>query len=465
MTAAMQILQNLWTSVSGDAAALRQVRLTGDGPGLPSSFCVGALAQASIAASGLAAAELWRARGGASQTVTVDLRLACAENRSERLLQVNGKATPNLWDPLAGVYPTADGFVRLHTNFAHHRQAVLDVLNCASDRAAVAAALLTWKSEAFETEATARGCVVAMLRTMEQWAAHPQAGHLATLPLVEITRIGDAAPRPLPPAKSPDRGALAGLRVLDLTRVIAGPVSGRTLAAHGADVMLMTGPHLPAIDVLVIDTGRGKLSAQLDLRQSADTAKFTALLATADIMQQGYRPGGLADLGFGPEDAARIRPGIVYVSLSAYGRIGPWAGKHGFDSLVQCATGLNHAEAQAAGATQPKELPCQILDHATGYLMAFGAMMARVRQAREGGSWHVQVSLARTGLWLAQQGRIDALAAPDPKAADLTDLMEETSSGFGCLTAVRHSANLSLTPAKWRRPSEPLGTHAAHWQD
>jgi crotonobetainyl-CoA:carnitine CoA-transferase CaiB-like acyl-CoA transferase len=453
----------VWTSVGGEAAALDQVRLTGDGPGLPSSFHVGALGQASIAASGLAAAALWRARGGANQTVTVDLRHACAENRSERLLQVDGKATPNLWDPIAGVYPTADGFVRLHTNFAHHRQAVLDVLKCASDRAAVGAALLQWTSEKFETEATANGCVVAMMRTMKQWAAHPHAAALATLPLVEITRIGDAAPRPLPAAGSPAEGALAGLRVLDLTRVIAGPVSGRTLAAHGADVLLITGPHLPAIEVLMMDTGRGKLAAQLDLRNGADKAQFMALLADADIIQQGYRPSGLADLGFGPEDAARIRPGIVYVSLSAYGRKGPWAVKHGFDSLVQCATGLNHAEAQAAGETRPKELPCQILDHATGYLMAFGAMMARARQAREGGSWHVQVSLARTGLWLSQQGRIDGLSTPDPSAADLADVLEQTNSGFGRLTAVRHSASLSLTSARWRRPAVPLGTHAPVW--
>jgi crotonobetainyl-CoA:carnitine CoA-transferase CaiB-like acyl-CoA transferase len=461
--AATNIVQHLWTSMGGDTAALGQVRLTGDGPGLPSSFRVGALGQAAIAVSGLAAAELWRARGGAEQTVTVDLRHACAENRSERLLRVDGQATPNLWDPIAGVYPTADGFVRLHTNFAHHRQAVLDVLKCAADRTAVGAALLKWNAEAFETEATANGCVVAMMRTMDQWAAHPHAAALATLPLVEITRIGDAPPRPLPAAGSPADGALAGLRVLDLTRVIAGPVSGRTLAAHGADVLLITGPHLPTIEVLMMDTGRGKRTAQLDLRTGADQAKFTALLADADIMQQGYRPSGLVDLGLGPEDAARIKPGIVYVSLSAYGRKGPWAGKRGFDSLVQCATGLNHAEAQAADETKPKELPCQILDHATGYLMACGAMMARTRQARDGGSWHVQVSLARTGLWLAQQARIDALSAPDPQAADLADLLEATTSGFGRLTAVRHAASLSLTPTRWRRASVPLGTHAPVW--
>jgi crotonobetainyl-CoA:carnitine CoA-transferase CaiB-like acyl-CoA transferase len=228
MSASTNILRDLWTSVGCDAAGLANVRLTGDGPGLPSSFQVGALGQAAIAASGLAAAEVWRARGGAAQTVSVDLRHACAESRSERLLAVDGKATPNLWDPIAGVYPTTDGFVRLHTNFAHHRQAVLDVLQCAADRAAVGAALLQWQSEPFETEATARGCVVAMMRTPQQWAAHPQAAALATLPLLEITRIGDAPPRPLPPAGSPDAGALAGLRVLDLTRVIA----GRCAAGH-----------------------------------------------------------------------------------------------------------------------------------------------------------------------------------------------------------------------------------------
>jgi crotonobetainyl-CoA:carnitine CoA-transferase CaiB-like acyl-CoA transferase len=467
MPTASNILRDLWISAGGNAAALDDVSLPGDGadaaPGLPSSFAVGALAQAAVAASGLAAAALWVQRGGAIQTVTVDRRHACAEARSERMLAVDGRPAPNLWDPIAGVYQTADGYVRLHTNFAHHRQAVLKVLGCGPDRADVAAALRSWTAEAFDTEATARGCVVAMFRSPAQWAAHPQSTAVASLPLVEITRTGDGAPRPLPPARDPSLGALAGLRVLDLTRVIAGPVSGRTLAAHGADVMLVTAPHLPMIDVLTMDTGRGKLATALDLRDIDDKARFERLLAAADIMQQGYRPAGLASLGFSASDAARISPGIVYVSLSAYGRRGPWADKRGFDSLVQCATGLNHAEGQAASITGPKELPCQILDHATGYLMAFGAMMARMRQAREGGSWHVQVSLARTGLWLAQQGRIDGLSTPDPAREESLDLCEQSASGFGTLTAVRHAARLSVTPARWHRPAMPLGTHPPVW--
>jgi crotonobetainyl-CoA:carnitine CoA-transferase CaiB-like acyl-CoA transferase len=459
----MDLLHDLWTGVGGDPAALARVRLTGAGPGLPSSFRVGEMAQATIAASALAAAEIWRTRGGAAQTVRIDMQHACAEARSERLLVVDGKPAPNLWDPIAGLYPTADGMVRLHTNFAHHRQAVCEVLHCAPERAAVGAALRNWQAEAFETEATARGCVVAYARTPAQWVAHPQSGALATLPLVEITRIGDGPPRPLPPAGSPDAGALAGLRVLDLTRVIAGPVAGRTLAAHGADVLLVTAPHLPSIQVLMMDTGRGKLATALDLRQVPDKAAFAELLAGADILQQGYRPGGLAALGFGPEDAARIRPGIVYVSLTAYGRAGPWAGKHGFDSLVQCATGINYAEGQAAGQAHPKELPCQILDHATGYLMALGGLMAKLRQLREGGSWHVQVSLARTGQWLTDLGRIDGLQAPNPTPADCADLCEAHASGFGVLSAVRHAAEMSATPARWRRPAMPLGSHKPVW--
>jgi crotonobetainyl-CoA:carnitine CoA-transferase CaiB-like acyl-CoA transferase len=254
------------------------------------------------------------------------------------------------------------------------------------------------------------------------------------------------------------------LRVLDLSRVIAGPVAGRTLAAHGADVMLIASPNLPAIPWLTIDTGRGKLSSYADLATEEGRAALRGLIAKADIFSQGYRPQGLAELGFSPLEAARLSPGIVYVCLSAYGAAGPWAGRRGFDSLVQTATGFNHAEGQAAGVEGPKELPMQILDHATGYLMAFGAMMARARQAREGGSWHVQVSLARTGHWLWNLGRVEnGLAAADIGREAVLPLLEESPSGFGTLSAVRHSAIMSATPASWTRPAVPLGTHSPQW--
>jgi len=246
--------------------------------------------------------------------------------------------------------------------------------------------------------------------------------------------------------------------------VIAGPVAGRALAAHGADVMLVTGPTLPSIPWLVIDTGRGKLSCSLDLKSEEGRASLRKLMSSADIMVQGYRPQALAALGFSPQDAALLNPGIVYVSLCAYGHVGPWAERRGFDSLVQTSTGFNHAEAQAAGVDGPKELPMQILDHVTGYLMAFGAMMARARQAREGGSWHVRVSLAQTGQWLWNLGRLPkGLATPDIAPDTVAPFIEESDSGFGRLRAVRHSAVLSRTPAQWSRPSVPLGHDAPEW--
>ena len=188
------------------------------------------------------------------------------------------------------------------------------------------------------------------------------------------------------------------------------------------------------------------------------------LLAEADIFSQGYRPRAIAGLGFSPEDAARINPGIVYVTLSAYGHAGPWAERRGFDSLVQTATGFNHAEGQAAGVDGPKELPAQMLDHATGYFMAFGAMMAKARQAREGGSWHVRVSLAQTGRWLWNLGRVaDGFETEDLKGETVTPFIEEVASGFGPLRSVRHAALLSKTPAFWARPAMPLGSHPPQW--
>jgi crotonobetainyl-CoA:carnitine CoA-transferase CaiB-like acyl-CoA transferase len=456
-----EILSQLWTLTGGPRDALDAVTLTGEEPQLPSSFRVAAAAQSSVAAAGLAAAHLWQLRSGQSQQVAVDMRHAVVECRSERYLRLDGKPPPPAWDAIAGVYRTRDRrFVRLHTNFPHHREAVCQVLNCKAERDAVQAALMQWDAEPFETAAYAAAGVVAMMRSHEEWSELPAAKALAPLPVLTIEKIGEAAPKPWPRGNRP----LAGLRVLDLSRVIAGPVAGRTLAAHGADVMLISGPVLPAIPWLTIDTGRGKLTSFVDLKSEQGRAQLRDLLTEADIFSQSYRPLALAHLGFSPQDAATINPGIVYVSLSAYGHAGPWAERRGFDSLVQTATGFNHAEGQAAGLDGAKELPAQILDHTTGYLMAFGAMMAKARQSREGGSWHVRVSLAQTGRWIWNLGRVpNGLATEDLKGEAIAPFVEEASSGFGQLKSISHSAKLSKTPAFWEYPSMPLGSHAPQW--
>jgi crotonobetainyl-CoA:carnitine CoA-transferase CaiB-like acyl-CoA transferase len=456
-----EILADLWTLAGGDPSELNAVTLTGEEPQLPSSFRVAAAAQASIAAAGLVAAQLWRLRSGQSQHVTVDMRHAIVECRSERYLRVDDKPSDMAWDAIAGIYKTRDRrLVRLHTNFRHHRDAVCKVLNCKPEREDVQAALMQWDGEAFETAAYAGGCAVALMRSCEEWSALPHARALAELPLISIEKIGEAGPKPWPAGDRP----LTGLRVLDLSRVIAGPVAGRTLAAHGADVLLISGPDLPAIPWLAIDTGRGKLTGFVELKSEHGRDRLRDLLASADIFSQGYRPHSIAALGFSPQDAARISPGIVYVSLSAYGHSGPWAERRGYDSLVQTATGFNHAEGQAAGVDGPKELPVQMLDHASGYLMAFGAMMARARQSREGGSWHVRVSLAQTGRWLWNLGRVaDGLKTEDLRGEAVQPFIEDTASGFGPLRAIRHSAALSATPAFWARPAMPLGSHRPQW--
>lgn len=463
MHSPIDILRGIWTSAGGDVAALARVHLTGDEPQIPSSFRVAVAGQTTIAAAGLAAAEIWRLRSGEAQDVSVDMRHAVVECRSERYLRLDDKPPPPAWDAIAGVYKTGDNrFVRCHTNFPHHRDVVCEVLGCMPEREKVQAALMQWRGEDFETAAYAAGGVVALMRSYDEWSVLPQARALAELPLISIERIGDAPPKKLSPEG--DR-PLSGLRVLDLSRVIAGPVAGRTLAAHGADVLLVSGPDLPAIPWLTIDTGRGKLTTFIELKSDAGRAEMRELLQTADIFSQGYRPRALSALGFSPEQAAEINPGIVYVTLSAYGHAGPWAERRGFDSLVQTTTGFNDAEGKAAGIDGPKELPAQLLDHATGYLMAFGAMMAKARQAREGGSWHVRVSLAQTGRWLWNLGRLDdGLNTPDLTGEAVhAAFMEAVPSGFGRLTAVRHSAVLSRTPAQWSRPAMPLGSHPPQW--
>jgi hypothetical protein len=456
-----EIVADLWQLASGDTAALDYLKLTGSDPVLPSSFRIGVAAQASIAAAGLAAAELRHRAGSPRQEVGVDMRHAAIEFRSERYLTLDGNAPASYGDPLFGAYRTGDGrYVRLHMNFPHHRESVLKLLGCAPTRVAVGEALQKWGAIAFETEAYQRGGVVAAMRSPEEWAKHPHAAAVAAMPVVRIEKIGDAPARPLPKGPRP----LSGLRVLDLTRIIAGPVAGRTLAAHGADVILISAPGLPFIDWLTKDTGRGKLSAYADITTPDGSAALQRLVKDADIFLQGFRPGALASHGFGLSDVARLRPGIVYVSLSAYGDAGPWASRRGFDSLVQTATGFNSEEARAAGVEGPKELPCQALDHASGYLLAFGSIMARIRQATEGGTWLVCVSLAATGRWLWHLGRVEGgFSCLLPSLNDIADLLETSQSPFGTFRAVRHAAQLSASPAAWTRPSVPLGTDPPSW--
>ncbi|MFN6994456.1 MAG: CoA transferase, partial [Aquincola tertiaricarbonis] len=321
-----------------------------------------------------------------------------------------------------------------------------------------------WNAEGFEAAAADAGLVVAAARSFEQWDSHPQGVAVAAQPVVRINRIEPAGqaggPLAWPALASDDAPPLSGLRVLDLTRILAGPVAGRTLAAYGADVMLVNSPSLPNI-AAIADTSRGKRSVLIDLMDEPGRATLRGLAAQAHVFLQGYRPGALAGFGFSAEALARLRPGIVVVSLSAYGAEGPWAGRRGFDSLVQTATGFNLAEALAAGSHTPRALPLQILDYAAGYLLAFGAQAALWRQQHEGGSWHVQVSLAGVGAWLRSLGRLPGGLQVVPPSFD--PYLVQEASGFGALTVLRHPVRFSRTPPAWQRPSMPPGSHPPRW--
>ena len=459
VVAASSALARLWRMAKLPDAALVYARLTGSEPVLPSSFPVSTAAQTTIAAAALAACELGHLRGAARQQVQVGMVHAALECSS--WFSIDG-VSPDPWDKFSGLYACDDGWVRVHANFAHHRDGALCLMGLdpvTATRAHAEQALLGWRATDFETAAADAGLVATALRDFAQWDISAQGQALAAQPLFTIERIGDAAPLKLP-YLAPDARPLTGVRVLDLTRILAGPVGTRAMAAYGADVLLVNSPHLPNIEAIA-DTSRGKLSAHADLRTAAGQQALRQVVSDAHVFVQGYRPGGLDALGFGALELAQQRPGIVLVSLSAYGPEGPWSGRRGFDSLVQTAMGFNHAEGKAKGDGKPRPMPMQILDHATGYLIAFGAGVALLRQQNEGGSWQVRVSLAQTGQWLRGLGRVvDGFAIKPP---DRAPYLEKSSSGFGELLALRHSAELERTPAKWGLPSVPPGSHPMRW--
>ena len=463
------ILRTLLPIAGWDEERTQGLTITGGtDPILPTSFRIGDTSTAALSAVGLAVSDLWESRTGRRQEVSVDARRATASLRSGKYIQLDGAGVSTERNTVMGVYPTKDGrWSYLHCNFPNHRAAALSVLGVAEDRDAVIKAVAKWNAQDLEDAIIEAKGAGGMVRTMEEWAKHPQAAAIANLPLMEIVKLADSPPEALPEGSRP----LSGVRVLDLTRVLAGPTCARTLAEHGADVMKITGAHLPNIGYQEYDTGHGKLNAQLDLRETKDMETLRGLVSQTDVFSQGYRPGTLGGRGLSPEELAELRPGIVYISLCAFSHMGPWASRRGFDTVVQTVSGITNRQGDLfPGANPgPQFYPVSAIDYLTGYLMAFGGMVALNRRVHEGGSWLVRISLAQVGRWLVSQGEIPEANLKNIPAEfnpeEIASWSTVSDTPMGKLGHLGPVLSLSETPPRWARTSVPLGHHDPVWPE
>ncbi|MEX0286344.1 MAG: CoA transferase [Paracoccaceae bacterium] len=425
----------------------------------PSAFAVSPLATASVAGVGLELSRLIAALGLTSKQpeVTVDHRLASLWFGWS--YRPRDWEAPSVWDAIAGVYETSDGFIRLHTNLPHHRAAALRVLGCDATREAVAAAVKTWDGDALESQVVAEGGASAFMRSRADWQAHPQGQAVAADPL-----IGWPAPRSVTVRERPETTAerpLAGLRVLDLTRVLAGPVSTRTLAAFGADVLRIDPPGWDEPGVIP-DITPGKRCAFLDLKTKDGLDHLHALLAEADVLVHGYRPGALDALGLDRATRDQLAPNRVEVTLDAYGWQGPWSGRRGFDSLVQMSAGIAATGQDWAGADTPVPLPVQALDHATGYLMAAAVLSALANAARGDEVSDGRLSLARTAEELAGMTPVED-GGEISKTTDADFAPTPEHSVWGQTDRLRAPLQVGAAHMRWDRPAGPVGTAEARW--
>ena len=463
------ILRTLLPIAGWDEERTQGLTITGGtDPILPTSFRIGDTSTAALSAVGLAVSDLWESRTGRRQEVSVDARRATASLRSGKYMQMDGAGVSTERNTVMGVYPTKDGrWSYLHCNFPNHRAAALSVLGVAEDRDAVTKAVAKWNAQDLEDAIIEAKGAGGMVRTMEEWAKHPQAAAIANLPLMEIVKLADSPPEALPEGSRP----LSGVRVLDLTRVLAGPTCARTLAEHGADVMKITGAHLPNIGYQEYDTGHGKLNAQLDLRETKDMETLRGLVSQTDVFSQGYRPGTLGGRGLSPEELAELRPGIVYISMCAFSHMGPWASRRGFDTVVQTVSGITNRQGDLfPGANPgPQFYPVSAIDYLTGYLMAFGGMVALNRRVHEGGSWLVRISLAQVGRWLVSQGEIPEADLKNIPAEftpeEIASWSTVSDTPMGKLGHLGPVLSLSETPPRWARTSVPLGHHDPVWPE
>jgi crotonobetainyl-CoA:carnitine CoA-transferase CaiB-like acyl-CoA transferase len=447
--------------------AAGEVTITGQDPVFSARFKIGEATANILAAIGVAVTDIHEMKTGRRQQVAIDARHAAASCHSSRYLSRPAPGggwelvpnTPSMLHMRSITQPwrCKDGRWYLpHFNLPHLHDRVIRVLGCASDAAAVERAVAQWNSHDLEEAvAEARACG-SIVRSNAEWLEHPHGRVLAARPLVEVTKIGDSDPIPFASGGRP----LSGIKVLDLTRILAGPIAARTLAENGADVLMVTAKHLPQVPEHVMDTSHGKRSCFLDLTRSEDVATIRKLVRGADVFSQGYRPGIMDKHGLTPEQLAAERPGIVYVSISCYGHGGPFSNRGGWEQIAQCATGI----CLDNGDERPKLLPASACDYTTGYNGAYGVLLALARRAREGGSYHVRVSLCRSGMYIYKQGKV-AYPQPDmgPSQAELDAIMTESNGGHGPLKHLAPVVRLSETKPYWDKPSPVLGSSRPEW--
>ena len=428
---------------------------------LPTPYPFLAPGAACIAATGLAAAKLWELKTGRSQTIQLDTYAAAAALRSPRYILIDGKKVAEDPEKITGFYQLKDGrWMYLHCNFPNVRDGNLKAIGAPANKEAVSRAIATMDGIELEKAMFANGGCGGMIRTEQEWEQLPQKINLDGQPLFEIIKIGDSPVQPMPKGDRP----LSGIRMLDLTRVLAGPACARAFAEHGADVLRVTRKDLPDLGAPSdVDTGIGKLNTHIDLREAAGEKRLHELVREADVFLQAYRPGSMAARGFSPEALAAERPGIIYVTLNAWGFQGPWQNSRGYDTVVQTFNGM----AWRPNNQKPAFLPGSPHDYIVGYVLAFAAMVALRKRATEGGSWMVRSSLAGSGEWFRQAPRFpsqDYASLPNEFSEEIIKrLTMQHDSPWGRVTHLAPAAQLSETPGRWERPAVPRGTHAPVW--
>ncbi len=451
-----------------------EVRVTGSDTLFNTPFKVGETAAALLAARGVAANDLWQLRTGRRQKISIDMRAAAATSLAGSDM-TQQRCADGFYRPIAvseamkhmvaltQPWQTADGrWLLPHTNLPHLEARILDLLQCSSTPQSISEGVGRWQADQLEQAIADAMACGGKVRTPEEWLAHPHGQYLASRPVVEITKIAEGPPEPLPAGNLP----ASGIKVLDLTRILAGPTAGIGFTEHGADVLMVTAPHLPQVPAFVRDTSHGKRSCFLDMDDQTQASQLKHLVKDADIFIDGYRPGRLDAHGFGRDTLMKLRPGLIHISVNCFGSGGPFASRAGWDQVAQAVTGICHTEGQLNGKGVPKLMPVFTCDFLTGFLATFGGMVALARRATEGGSYRVQVSLCQSAMLLQRQGLLsDFCQAPGRLSVAEFEQWAvcDENTHYGDLKTLGPVLQMSETPCQWSGPPPALGSDRPAW--